>query len=370
MAFSDFDLPTLAAQFTAWGHPVSAAIKVLRRYYETGGQSIDGPQIARVLRARLDAEIPLRATTIAARRQAADGTIKLLISLAQAPPARLSILSDAPPSASTVECVLMPSHRPERSAGCVSSQIGCAMGCDFCASTKSGVERSLTAGEIIEQFLWLRTESLLLNRKLQTLVFMGMGEPLLNYDNVLAAIRRIGVPELGSLGWRQITVSTVGIIPGIDRLADEGIPLTLAVSLHAPDDDTRSAIVPTGRKFRVADILAAARRYQAKVGRPVNIEYTMLEGVNDSDAQARLLAELIATDDRAGRVHVNLIPYNYIGPGVSGKIYQQPTAERMARFAEILGEGGAIVHFRRTRGDDIEGACGQLRETVATRSDG
>ena len=151
----------------------------------------------------------------------------------------------------------------------------------------------------------------------------------------------------------------------IDRLTEEGIPLTLAVSLHAPDDDTRSAIIPTGRKYRVADILSAARRYQQKVGRPVNIEYTMLQGVNDSDAQARLLAGLLATDDRAGRVHVNLIPYNWIGPGVSGRIYQRPEMERMARFAEILTERGAIAHFRRTRGDDIEGACGQLRETVA-----
>ena len=228
-----------------------------------------------------------------------------------------------------------------------------------------GTDDDLAFKRDARQFLWLRAESLRLGRRLQTLVFMGMGEPLLNYENVLSAIRRIGAQELGTLGWRQITVSTVGIIPGIDRLTEEGIPLTLAVSLHAPDDDTRSAIIPTGRKYRVADILSAARRYQQKVGRPVNIEYTMLQGVNDSDAQARLLAGLLATDDRAGRVHVNLIPYNWIGPGVSGRIYQRPEMERMARFAEILTERGAIAHFRRTRGDDIEGACGQLRETVA-----
>ncbi|MEZ0264058.1 MAG: 23S rRNA (adenine(2503)-C(2))-methyltransferase RlmN, partial [Phycisphaerae bacterium] len=160
----------------------------------------------------------------------------------------------------------------------------------------------------------------------------------------------------------QVMVSTVGIVPGIDRLAAENVPLTLAISLHAPDDDTRSAIVPTGRKFKVADILAAARRYQAAAGRPVNIEYTMLAGVNDSDAQARLLAQLLAAD----RMHVNLIPYNWIGPGVSGRVYQRPTDERMRRFAEILTAGGVVAHFRRTRGDDIEGACGQLRETVAT----
>ncbi|HYE19257.1 MAG TPA: 23S rRNA (adenine(2503)-C(2))-methyltransferase RlmN [Tepidisphaeraceae bacterium] len=359
-ALSEYDISTLAARFAEWGYPPSAAAKVLRRYYETGGESIDGPQIARGLRARLDAEFPLRSTQIVTRRLAADGTVKFLVGLPTNQPAT-RLLHTA--RAQSVECVLMPSHRPDRAAGCVSSQVGCAMGCDFCASTKAGVERSLTAGEIVEQFLTLRAEAISLGRRLQTFVFMGMGEPLLNYDAVMTAIRRIAGQDLGAIGWRQVMVSTVGIVPGIDRLATEGVPLTLAISLHAPDDDTRSAIVPTGRKYKVADILAAARRYQAAAGRPVNIEYTMLAGVNDSDAQAKLLADLLATDER---MHVNLIPYNWIGPGVSGRVYQRPADERMRRFAEILTAGGVVAHFRRTRGDDIEGACGQLRETVAT----
>jgi 23S rRNA (adenine2503-C2)-methyltransferase len=232
------------------------------------------------------------------------------------------------------------------------------MGCDFCASTKAGVERSLSSGEIVEQFLYLRAEAARLGRRLQTIVFMGMGEPLMNYDNVTAAIRRIAGEDLGAIGWRHVTVSTVGIVPGIDRMTEEGLGMYLAVSLHAPDDDTRSAIVPTGKRYKVADILSAVRRYQAATGRIVTIEYTLLEGVNDSDAQARLLAELLD----GGRMHVNLIPYNAIGLGVSGREYRRPSQERMVRFLEILRDRGVVAHFRRTRGADIDGACGQLRD--------
>ena len=252
----------------------------------------------------------------------------------------------------------MPSHRSDRAAGCVSSQVGCAMGCDFCASTKSGVERDLTSGEIVEQFLWLRAEARRLGRRLQTVVFMGMGEPLLNYENVVAAIRRIAGEELGAVGWRQVTVYTVGIVPGIERLREERLGVQLAVSLHAPDDETRSAIVPAGRKYRVAEIVEAARRYQESSGRVVNIEYCMLGGVNDSDEQAELLATLLT----GMGMHVNLIPYNSIGAGVSGRVYSRPSSERVSRFLEILVSRRVVAHVRRTRGEEIEGACGQLRE--------
>ena len=147
--------------------------------------------------------------------------------------------------------------------------------------------------------------------------------------------------------------------------------MQLAVSLHAPDDETRAAIVPTGRRYKVVDILDAVHRYQQACGRIATIEYTLLEGVNDSDAQAELLAERLNRinpgpgEHRDHRMHVNLIPYNSIGPGLSGKVYRRPSAERMNRFLEILRERGVVAHFRRTRGDDIEGACGQLRERVA-----
>jgi 23S rRNA (adenine2503-C2)-methyltransferase len=386
MALSDFDVRSLGDLFEQWGYPRANAGRLLRRYYNCGGEGLDGTVVSPVLASRLVKEVGLRSTSVITRREASDGTVKLLVGLGEnaelgtknvelqlaVPRSTFQVQRSAP----SVECVLMPSHRPDRAAGCVSSQVGCAMACDFCASTKAGVERSLTSGEIVEQFLWLRWESLRLGRRLQTLVFMGMGEPLMNYDNVVAAIRRLAGEELGALGWRHVTVSTVGIVPGIDRLREENLGVHLAVSLHAPDDDTRSAIVPTGRRYRVADILAAVQRYQQASGRIATIEYTLLEGVNDSDAQAELLAQRLAectpdaTPHRDTRMHVNLIPYNSIGPGVSGRVYQRPSAERMNRFLEILRERGIVAHFRRTRGDDIEGACGQLRERVGAGEPG
>jgi 23S rRNA (adenine2503-C2)-methyltransferase len=368
-ALSEYDVDSLIFLFQGWGYPRGNTKKLLRRYYDSAGESIEGVQIAQDLKQRVLTEMGLHSTKIITRREAADGTVKLLVEVAkegselEAERGKTASAYRLLPTAysSSVECVLMPSYRSDRAAGCVSSQVGCAMGCDFCASTKMGVERSLTSGEIVEQFLWLREEAGRLGRRLQTIVFMGMGEPLMNYENVIAAIRRIAGEDLGALGWRHVTVSTVGIVPGIDRLTEEGLGMHLAVSLHAPDDDTRSLIVPTGKRWRVADILAAVRRYQTASGRIATIEYTLLEGVNDSDGQAKLLAELIARD----RMHVNLIPYNAIGAGLSGREYRRPSNERLNRFLDILRERGVVAHFRRTRGADIEGACGQLRERGA-----
>ncbi len=174
---------------------------------------------------------------------------------------------------------------------------------------------------------------------------------------MIDAIRIIAEPDLGGLGWRQVTVSTVGIVPGIDRLADADLNVHLAISLHAPDDATRRRIIPTGRKFTVSDIMAAADRFYAKTGRIVTIEYTLLAGVNDTPDHARLLAELC----RNRRMHVNLIPYNDTGPGVSGAAYRRPSHEAIYDFQRILREAWVVTHIRRTRGDDTDAACGQLR---------
>jgi 23S rRNA (adenine2503-C2)-methyltransferase len=233
------------------------------------------------------------------------------------------------------------------------------MGCDFCASTRNGLERNLTAGEIVEQFLHLRMAARAINRRLKTLVFMGMGEPMLNLDAVMDAIRRIGEPRTGGIGWRQMTVSTVGIVPGIDRLADAELNVHLALSLHAPDDATRSKLVPSNRRYPVDEVMAAARRFEARTRRIPTIEYCMLAGINDSDDQAHLLAELMANF----RGHVNLIPYNAIGAGVSGITYTRPSRERLIAFLTILRNRKVTAHFRDTRGDDVNAACGQLRET-------
>jgi 23S rRNA (adenine2503-C2)-methyltransferase len=221
------------------------------------------------------------------------------------------------------------------------------------------LERNLEAGEIVEQFLHLRSHSNSIHRRLKTLVFMGMGEPMLNLDNVMDAIRRIGDPRTGGIGWRQMTVSTVGIVPGIDRLADADLNVHLALSLHAPDDATRSKLVPSNRRYPVDEIMAAAKRFQAKTRRIPTIEYCMLAGINDTDDQAHLLANLMENF----RGHVNLIPYNPIGTGITGTTYTRPHRDRLITFLKILRSRKVTAHLRDTRGDDVNAACGQLRET-------
>jgi len=232
------------------------------------------------------------------------------------------------------------------------------MGCDFCASTNGGLDRNLSAGEIVEQFIKLRVEARKTNRRLMTIVFMGMGEPLMNFDNVASAIRTIAEPRLGGLGWRHVTVSTVGIVPEMDRLAELDLGVHLALSLHAADDETRQRIVPMNRKYTIADILAALRRYAHKSRRIPTIEWCLLEGINDSPEQARMLAGLI----EGFKVHVNLIPFNPIGISVKGLTYRPPAREQLQRFIETLRDNGVVAHFRHTRGDDVDAACGQLRQ--------
>ncbi len=203
-------------------------------------------------------------------------------------------------------------------------------------------------------------EAASLGRRLNSLVFMGMGEPMLNLANVIGAIRLITSPQAGALGGRHVTVSTVGIVPGIDALAEADCKVHLALSLHAPDDATRATLVPMNRRYPVADIMAAARRFQDRTGRIVTIEYCMLADVNDTDTHAHLLAELMA----GFRAHVNLIPYNPIGSGLSGRIYRRPSPARVAEFLMILRDAGIVSHARDTRGDDVNAACGQLRQNV------
>jgi len=211
---------------------------------------------------------------------------------------------------------------------------------------------------MVEQYLALREEARNLGRKVQTVVFMGMGEPMLNLEAVMEAVRRIGDNRLGGLGWRQITVSTVGIVPGIEALAASDLNVQLAVSLHAPDDVTRAQLIPAGRRYSVSEILAAADRYQALRGRPVILQYCLLAGVNDSEEQAERLAAVVG----ARRMHVNLLRYNATGLSLQGRVYRAATDEAAEAFAAILKSRGLVAHFRRSRGREIDAACGQLRE--------
>lgn len=339
---ANFEVESLASLFEAWGYKPSHAARVLRSFYASGGLSVeDGRPWPTGLLNRLEQYFE-RAATVASRQESADGTVKLLLRLADG---------------RTVESVLMPAYRADRAAGCLSTQVGCAMRCDFCATTKTGFERNLTAAEIIEQFLHLRRVALNLGRTLQTVVFMGMGEPLMNLEAVLIAGRRLAEQRLGGVGWRQITVSTVGVVPGIEALRLSGLNLQLAVSLHAPDDVTRAQLLPIGQRYPLSEILAAVDRFQADHRRPVTVQYCLLAGVNDSPAQAELLADLIGSR----RLHVNLLRYNSTGTSLQGVHYEPSSEEVSEAFAEILRSRGVVAHFRRSRGPDIDAACGQLR---------
>ena len=345
-------LPELSAEeLSAWmegrGYKAGHALRVLRHLYGANGERVrSSMRMPAGLEELVAATFPNEAASLAMRQVAADGTSKLLLRLADG---------------RTVESVLMPDFHPTRAAGCISSQVGCAMGCDFCATTQTGFERNLTSGEIVEQFIRLRREARLAGRTLRTIVFMGMGEPMLNLRNVLAAVKRIADPALGAFGWRQITISTVGIVPGIDELRDADLGVHLALSLHAPDDATRADILPMGKRFDVQDVLAAADRYQEKSGRITTIQYCLLAGVNDSLAQARDLSRLL--DGR--HMRVNLLRYNPTGLSLRGRTYAPSSMAQTEAFLAELQAHGTVAHLRRARGPDIDAACGQLRRRTA-----
>ena len=248
----------------------------------------------------------------------------------------------------SVETVLM--RYPARSTVCVSTQAGCAMGCTFCATGQAGFERHLTVGEIVEQVARAQHDS---EARVGNVVFMGMGEPLANYDATWGAVVRLH-DDLG-LSARHITVSTVGVVPGMRRLAEERLPVTLAVSLHAPDDDLRDQLVPLNRRYPLDEVLAAAREYLSASGRRVSFEYAMIGGVNDAPAQADALARRLRGFSPAA--HVNLIPLNPT-PGFGAPA---SPLRRVHAFAERLRSGGVAATVRKNRGTEIDAACGQLR---------
>lgn len=343
-SLTDFSPEELGAWMEGEGYKGTHAMRVLRRLYAANGATEASHVLMPVgLAERLQAAFPDPAIRLALCQVAADGTRKLLLRLADG---------------RTVESVLMPDFHPTRAAGCISSQVGCAMGCDFCATTQTGFERNLTAGEIVEQFIHLRREARSVRRTLRTVVFMGMGEPMLNLRNVLAAVQRMADPALGALGWRQITISTVGIVPGIEELREANLGVHLALSLHAPDDATRADLLPMGRRFDVQEVLAAADRYQASSGRITTVQYCLLAGINDSLAQARDLSHLLQGRD----MHVNLLRYNPTGLSLRGRAYAPSSLEHTEAFLAELRARGTVAHLRRARGPDIDAACGQLRK--------
>jgi 23S rRNA (adenine2503-C2)-methyltransferase len=259
-----------------------------------------------------------------------------------------------------VESVLM--KYPDRATVCISSQAGCGMNCPFCATGQAGLTRNLSAAEIVEQVRVAARRMRDEGGRLSNVVFMGMGEALANYKAAIAALRRLSDPAPEGLGLsaRGITMSTVGLAPAIDRLAAEGIPVTLALSLHAPDDELRDELVPVNTRWKVGEALDAARRYFETTGRRVSIEYALIRDINDHEWRADLLGRLLTQRGR-GWVHVNPIPLNPT-PG-SKWTASDPAVERA--FVERLRAHGIPTTVRDTRGRDIDGACGQLAATTA-----
>jgi 23S rRNA (adenine2503-C2)-methyltransferase len=254
----------------------------------------------------------------------------------------------------TVEAVVM--RYPGRSTLCISSQVGCPIGCPFCATGKGPFGRNLKPHEIADQAVEAARELRLEGRRLSHVVFMGMVEPLANYAAVLEAVRRIADPGRLAISPRRITISTAGLVPRIEQLADEGLPVTLAISLHAARDELRDELVPVNKRYPLAALLGAAEGFGRKTGRRVSYEWVLLAGVNDTDRDAQELAGLL----RGRLAHVNLIPFN----PVADTPYREPSRSQVRQFAARLRAGGLTVTVRDTRGRDSEAACGQLRARV------
>ena len=258
-----------------------------------------------------------------------------------------------------IETVLM-RHKDKRNTVCVSSQVGCPLDCSFCATGKIGFKRNLEVWEIVEQVLFFASYLKKIKEKVTNIVFMGMGEPFLNYQNVIGAIKILNDKEGFNLGARHFSISSVGIVEGIEKLAKEELQINLAISLHAPNDELRSKLMPINKKYPIKKILNAIDDYIAKTRRRVMFEYIMINNLNDSEENAKTLAKLM----KKPLYFVNLISYNFtrrsLGEGGPTGIFKSSSSPRIKKFKEILEKEGVIVTQRYRFGKDIEGACGQL----------
>ena len=331
----------LAAALKEYDIPRFRADQIIRWMYRRGAVSFDVmDNLAKPLRAQLAEHFSIERPKVVSRLHSADGaTLKLLYEFADG---------------QTAETVLM--RHPYGNSVCVSTQAGCRMGCAFCASTLHGLQRNLTAGEIAAQVIgiadFLRTEG----ARVDTIVVMGSGEPLENYDYVVAALRLLHEEYTIGLSYRGVTLSTSGIVPGIERLAEEGIPISLSISLHAPTEELRSQIMPINRMYPLADVLRAARMYAQRTKRRVTYEYILIRDLNDGVREAEQLAKLL----KGQLASVNLIPIN---PVAERNLFR-PDKAAIRRFQKILEERHITATLRREMGTDIQAACGQLRNRL------
>lgn len=335
---SSYTLEQLAEQLKAMGQPAFRAKQIFHWLHQKlvteFSAMTDQPK---ALLAKLEEEYYIAAPVIQRRQQSKDGTVKYLFRLADG---------------NCIETVVM--RYNYGNTVCVSTQVGCRMGCRFCASTQAGRVRNLEAGEIAAEIYAAQKD---IGERISHIVLMGIGEPLDNFDNVMDFLTIISSPEGVNIGMRNISLSTCGIVPQIDKLAEKKLQLTLSISLHAPNNAMRSQMMPVNDAYPVEELIAACRRYQKVTGRRISFEYSMVRGVNDSPATAKELAKLI----RGMGAHVNLIPIN----PVDGSPYSATDAENVKRFQNMLTELGVNATVRRRLGSDISAACGQLRREAA-----
>ena len=329
----------LKALFAELGEKPYRAAQVFSWLHEKGVQSYDEmTNLPKPLRQRLAEEYPLQPLRIEKElRSKQDGTRKYLFALEDG---------------NVIESVRMPYEHGI--SVCVSSQVGCRMGCRFCASTLDGLVRSLSAAEMLGQVYGIRSEEEAGSR-VSHVVIMGSGEPLENYDEVVRFIRLLSMQEGAGISQRNITISTCGLVPEIRRLAEEQLSVTLAVSLHAPNDDKRKELMPIARRYSLEELIPACRYYFEKTGRRLTFEYALMAGENDSEADAAELADLI----RGLHAHVNLIPVN----PVKERPWRRSPSSQVMKFQKKLEKYGINVTIRREMGADISGACGQLRKS-------
>jgi 23S rRNA (adenine2503-C2)-methyltransferase len=332
---AELERPALEAALAERGRPRFHAGQVFRWLYRRGVTDVEAmTDLSRDLRADLASEFRISTPTLAHREKSIDGTEKFLLQLADG---------------RTIESVFIP-DTPSMTF-CISTQVGCAMACAFCLTGKMGLVRNLTAGEIVGQVRVL-ADALHMRDAAFNIVLMGMGEPLHNYDETMKALRILTDEQGFAMPARRITLSTVGLLPALERLAKEPVMPNLAISLHAPTDLLRGELVPINKKHGVGDIIAAAKRFPLKKRSRITFEYVLLAGVNDSPQDARRLAKLLA----GVKSKVNLIPLN----AAAGIPFERPSDAAIDQFARIVAEHGLTVSVRKSRGRDIRAACGQL----------
>ncbi|MDX1932600.1 MAG: 23S rRNA (adenine(2503)-C(2))-methyltransferase RlmN [Capsulimonadales bacterium] len=328
----------LVALFLDRGAPAFRGKQLAQALYQRFAREWEEiTDLPRTLKEEMAAGFPLAPCRLRSASAAPDGTVKYLLTM---------------PDDEVIESVFLPYEG--RTSVCISSQVGCPMACSFCATGTEGLARNLTAGEIVDQVLLMQSQHR--DNRITHVVLMGMGEPLLNYPNVLKAVGLLN-REVG-IAMRHITLSTVGVVPNIEKLAEEDLQITLAVSLHAPNDTLRSELVPLNDRYPIARLMEACRHYVNRTRRRITFEYVLLSGVNDTEKEAHELGQLLQNQPL---VSVNTIPYNTTEVAAR---YRRPTAEASRRFREIVASYGVTITQRQERGHRIAAACGQLKRSA------